>query len=105
MDGPPKHIPKNSRPEEYRGTSRAGSVAKIFPKKGNIQGGPLPVKKWSYNPYKWAYRWVTGVITLLITAGAHLVSSMRHFREKHLVHMLERNGQNMTAGTALAMTA
>ena len=23
--------------------------------------------KWSYNPYKWPYKWVTGVITLFIT--------------------------------------
>ena len=28
-----------------------------------LQSGPLPVCKWSYNPYKWPYTWVTGVIT------------------------------------------
>ena len=45
-----------------------------------LQSGPLPVCKWSYNPYKWPYTWVTGVITsisgvitLLKTgSGAHL---------------------------------
>ena len=26
------------------------------------------VSKWPYNPYKWPYKWVAGVITLLIGA-------------------------------------
>ena len=46
-----------------------------------LQGGPPTSYKWNYNPYKWPYKWVTGVITpisgvitLLITGrGAHLV--------------------------------
>ena len=42
---------------------------------------------WNYNPYKWPYKWVTGVITLLIGAitpfatrlGAHLVKDFHEF--------------------------
>ena len=48
---------------------------------------PLKGARWSYNPYKWPYNWVTGVITpisgvitLLITGrGAHLVGFGRIF--------------------------
>ena len=29
-----------------------------------LQGGPLPFNKWTYNPYKWPCKWVTGVITV-----------------------------------------
>ena len=25
-----------------------------------VQGGPTTSYKWSYNPYKWPYKWVTG---------------------------------------------
>ena len=28
-----------------------------------IEGGPLASNKWSYNTYKWPYKWITGVIT------------------------------------------
>ena len=36
---------------------------------GHLQGGPLLVissYEWSSNPYKWPYKWVTGVITPLL---------------------------------------
>ena len=35
-----------------------------------IQGGPRADRyKWSYNPYKWPYKWLTGVMTLLNYRG------------------------------------
>ena len=49
-----------------------------------LQSGPRDDHyKWSYNPYKWPYKWVIGIITLLIgviipfimIVWAHLVSS------------------------------
>ena len=48
---------------------------KVNPKINQINHkvGPGSTYKWSYNPYKWPYQWVTGVTTLLITgSGAHL---------------------------------
>ena len=29
-----------------------------------VQGGPLPLNTWNYNPCKWPYKWVTRVMTL-----------------------------------------
>ena len=46
-----------------------------------LQGVPFTSSKWSYNPYKWPYNWVTGVIIPISgvmdpysqLVGAHLV--------------------------------
>ena len=40
-----------------------------------IQGGPTTSCKWSYNPYKWLYKWATGVITLLIEVITPFIAS------------------------------
>ena len=40
----------------------------FFPEKKTwlgVQGGPPTSYNWSYNPYKWPYKWITGVITLI----------------------------------------
>ena len=41
-------------------------VSPKCPKHPALQGGPPTSYKWSYNPNKWPYNWVNGVITLLI---------------------------------------
>ena len=36
-----------------------------------LQGGPPTSHKWSYNPYKWPYKWVSGVITPTCTGRSY----------------------------------
>ena len=38
--------------------------------------GPYDRYKWSYNPYKWPYKWVTGVITSISPGSPKAINSM-----------------------------
>ena len=42
----------------------------------NLQGEPLPViSGGTWGPYKWPYKWATGVVTLLIGVITPLITS------------------------------
>ena len=50
----------------------------------DMQGGPMLCYKWSYNPYKWPYKWVTGIILTLPIGG---YNSIYNWLGAHLVGM------------------
>ena len=54
----------------FKNTSLVGKKHPLFP-----QGGPPTSYKWSYNPYKWPYKWVTGVRTLLVEVIIPFIAS------------------------------
>ena len=41
----------------------------------NCKVGPYNRHKWGYNPYKWHYKWVTGVITPRIVLTPFTIGS------------------------------
>ena len=70
--------PRNLTPLEENGHTNNALLVKIQKNMGILSTPSEHVKKvhalinykWSYNPHKWPYKWITGVITLPIKLGA-----------------------------------
>ncbi len=56
---------------QVRAQRGCGFPGEILFLPGTVQGGPLPSYKWSHNPYKWPYKWLTGVITPICVVSLH----------------------------------